>query len=83
MAQRFGCAGRIEIPCGTDHGFAVDDFSISLFNPSIDNATVANAGVYTVTVTSANGCTGTASTTVVVNPAATPTISGRNELLCR
>src|ERR1019366_1517573 len=37
-------------------------------NPSIANATPTNAGVYNVTVTDANGCTASATTTVVVNP---------------
>jgi hypothetical protein len=36
-------------------------------NPSRSNALLSHAGVYTVTVTDANGCTGTATTTVVVN----------------
>jgi hypothetical protein len=37
-------------------------------NPTIANATPAKAGVYTVTVTFAGGCTATASTTIVVRP---------------
>lgn len=36
-------------------------------NPTISNATTSKAGVYTVTITNANGCTGTATTKVVVN----------------
>ena len=42
----------------------------SIQNPSIKNATLTKAGVYTVTVTYSNGCTATATTTVVVNASA-------------
>ena len=48
-----------------------NSFSSSLQNPSINNATAAMAGTYSVTVTT-NGCTSTAGTTaVVVNTAPT------------
>ncbi|MBL0073290.1 MAG: choice-of-anchor L domain-containing protein [Bacteroidetes bacterium] len=40
------------------------------------NIQVANAGNYTVTVTTAFGCTGTNSTVMVVNPLPTPVITG-------
>ncbi|MDB5131240.1 MAG: hypothetical protein JWR02_989 [Mucilaginibacter sp.] len=43
-----------------------NSFTSTLQNPSIANATTANAGTYTVTV-SHNGCTATSSTVVVVN----------------
>jgi hypothetical protein len=43
------------------------NFTSSLQNPTRDNATLAMAGNYTLTVTDANGCTGNASTNVVVN----------------
>ncbi|MFN0293105.1 Ig-like domain-containing protein [Pedobacter helvus] len=42
-----------------------NSFSSSLQNPSINNATAAMAGTYSVTVTT-NGCTSTAGTTAVV-----------------
>ncbi|MDI1356182.1 MAG: hypothetical protein PSX36_14780 [bacterium] len=48
-------------------------FISSIQNPSISSAAPANSGVYNVTVTGVNSCTAPASTTVVVNP--TPTIS--------
>ena len=45
-----------------------DGFSSTAQNPSIANATTANAGDYDVVVTDANGCNSvTSSTTVVVN----------------
>ncbi|MBK9462974.1 MAG: hypothetical protein IPN94_27055 [Sphingobacteriales bacterium] len=45
----------------------------SLPNPTIANATPAKAGIYTVTVTFAGGCTATATTNVVLS--ATPVIT--------
>ncbi len=42
-------------------------FTSSVQSPSISNVTTAAGGTYTLTVTNANGCTGTASTAVVVN----------------
>jgi uncharacterized protein (DUF2141 family) len=48
----------------------------TLQNPVIVNATPAKAGTYTVTVTYSNGCTATATTTVVVSAAPTVSISG-------
>ncbi|MCX7744303.1 MAG: gliding motility-associated C-terminal domain-containing protein [Flavobacteriales bacterium] len=43
-------------------------FNANTQNPSISNVTLAENGIYTVTVTGANGCTNTATTTVVVSP---------------
>jgi gliding motility-associated-like protein len=43
-------------------------FISSLQNPSVsDNAVLAMAGIYTLTVTSAGGCTSTATTTIAIN----------------
>src|SRR5664280_2766089 len=43
-------------------------FTSSLQNPSVsDNAALAMAGIYTLTVTSAGGCISTATTTIAVN----------------
>jgi gliding motility-associated-like protein len=45
-----------------------DGFTSLLQNPSVSaNVTIAMAGVYTLAVTDGNGCTNTATTTVVVN----------------
>ncbi len=56
-------------------------FTSTLQNPTIANATLANAGVYTLVVSNANNCTAEASTTVVVN--ANPTIElGNNVTVC-
>jgi hypothetical protein len=53
-------------------------FVSGMQNPSIPNVTVANAGVYTLTVTNTSGCPGSATTTVVINasPATTATNNG-------
>lgn len=50
-------------------------------NPSISSAQIPNGGQYTVTVTN-NGCTNTASVTVVVNPAPIPSASN-NSPVCQ
>lgn len=51
-------------------------YSSALQNPSRSNATTTKAGVYTVTIIDAFGCIATASTTVVVSPLPTATITG-------
>ena len=45
------------------------NFNSSVQNPTINNTPIAAGGSYTVTVTDANGCTGTATTVVTINPA--------------
>ena len=45
-----------------------DSFSSNLQNPTRANFTIAQGGVYTVTVTSSGGCTSTATVNVTVNP---------------
>ena len=51
-------------------------FASTLQNPTIADATPNNAGTYTVTVTAADGCISTGSTTVTVNPNPSSTITG-------
>ena len=52
-------------------------FSSNLESPTVsNNATIAMAGIYTLTETSGAGCKNSASTTVVVNQLPTATISG-------
>ncbi|MEY4522523.1 MAG: hypothetical protein RIT10_1708 [Bacteroidota bacterium] len=55
-------------------------FTSSLQNPTITNITTANAGSYGVVVTG-TGCTDTAYTTVVINPAITPN-AGIDDTVC-
>ncbi|MEO5570880.1 MAG: choice-of-anchor L domain-containing protein [Bacteroidia bacterium] len=43
---------------------------------------ISNAGVFTVTVTNVNGCTGSVSKTTVVNPSPVPNITG-NTAICQ
>jgi gliding motility-associated-like protein len=52
---------------GTYSWAGPNNFTSTAQNPTIPNATTANAGVYTLTVTNP-GCVSTATTTVVVNP---------------
>jgi hypothetical protein len=53
-------------------------------NPTRANAQTTHSGVYTVTVTAANGCTATASTsTVTVNPTPTITASSSSPSYCQ
>lgn len=49
-------------------------------DPLIVDCTTTHGGLYTVVVTDANACTATASTTVVVNPGITATISAIDPL---
>lgn len=45
-----------------------NSFSSNVGNPSIANATVAATGTYSVTITTASGCTASTTTTATVNP---------------
>ncbi len=66
---------------GTYSWSGPNGYSSNQQNPVIPNAQVANGGQYTVTV-SLNGCTNTASTTVVVNPSPTASASS-NSPVCQ
>jgi PKD repeat protein len=58
----------VSLPPGLSYNWAgPNGFSSSLQNPVINNATINNAGTYTVTVTDNNGCTGSASITITVD----------------
>ena len=64
---------------GTYSWTGPNGFTSNLQNPSIPNATAANAGTYTVIV-DLGGCIGTASTNVVINPS--PTVSVSTATIC-
>ena len=64
---------------GTYSWTGPNGFTSTLQNPTIPNATAANAGTYTVIV-DLGGCIGTASTTVVINPS--PTVSVSSATIC-
>ncbi|MBK8625314.1 MAG: SBBP repeat-containing protein [Saprospiraceae bacterium] len=53
-------------------------FTNNVQNPTINNASSLNAGVYTVTVTDTNGCSASTSTNVVVNPKPTAILSSNS-----
>ena len=55
-------------------------FTSNAQNPLIAQASVGNAGVYSMLVTAANGCTASASTTVLVN--AIPTLALVSSTVC-
>ena len=55
-------------------------FNSTAANPSIPNGSAANNGVYTCTVTDANGCVGNASVNVSVLPVPTLNVTGAGSL---
>jgi len=65
---------------GTQSWTGPNGYSSSQQNPSRTNATTNMAGIYTVTVT-ANGCTATATTNVVIN-APTISVSASATIIC-
>lgn len=58
-------------------------FSSSAQNPTINNATSAMAGVYTVTVSNANNCSATATTNVSIYALPTASITVTNTTVCQ
>jgi hypothetical protein len=60
----------------------VNSFTSSLQNPIIPNATTLATGTYQVVATNANGCTATATTSVIVNSIpATPTTQANTSII--
>lgn len=78
VGQALNLTGGSTTPGATYSWAGPAAYSSNTQSPSIPNAQAVNAGVYTLTVT-ANGCTATATTTVVVTnvaPAAPAAING-------
>lgn len=60
----------------------VNPFTSNLQNPSILNATASSTGTYRVSITNSNGCTATATTSVIVNSIpATPTTQANTSII--
>jgi choice-of-anchor A domain-containing protein len=57
-------------------------FAPTVQNPTRTNVTTTHTGIYAVTVTGANGCTATASTTVSIQNTPTVSISTANNQVC-
>ena len=57
-----------------------DGFTSNLQNPTIANASVSNAGIYTVVITDSNGCSETRTTEVIVNSLITPIFNTPNPI---
>ena len=78
------CAGtmlNLSASGGTSYAWnGVNSFSSTLQNPSITSATTSATGTYQVTVSDANGCTATATTSVVVNALPTATASSNSPI---
>jgi len=79
------CSGvQLDLTAGGGNSYSWSgpgSFSSAAQNPSISNANPAHSGTYTVTVTDANGCTGSSTTSVTVNNALSLT-AGSNSPLC-
>ncbi|RFS13431.1 PA14 domain-containing protein, partial [Emticicia sp. C21] len=55
-------------------------FSSNSQNPTIANAAIGMSGIYTVSISTTQGCSATATASVTVNPAPTPAISGNTSI---
>ena len=68
---------------GTNYNWSgPNSFSTTTQNPTIPNATTTASGVYIVTVTPTNGCSGTVSTTVTINPPPILSVTPPNPATC-
>lgn len=78
------CSGNtIQLNVGTFNSYnwsGPNAFNSTIQNPSISNSSVNDSGVYTVTVSDANGCLNSATTSVIVN--ATPLASASGATVC-
>ncbi|PWK16940.1 parallel beta helix pectate lyase-like protein [Arcicella aurantiaca] len=59
-----------------------NSFTSSIQNPNILNVTSAAGGIYTLTVTNANNCTSSATTSITVNETPTATASSSTPTIC-
>lgn len=70
----------VPIAGGTYSWSGPNSFTNATQNPSITSATVSASGTYLVTITDANGCSGTGSVGVTINSLPTPSITGNNTI---
>jgi hypothetical protein len=68
---------------GTYSWSGPNSFSSTLQNPAISNVTAAAGGIYTVSVTGANGCSASATTSVTIKPAPAITVSADTDSICK
>lgn len=67
---------------GVSYSWTGPNFTSTEQNPILSNVSLASAGVYTVTVTNASGCTNTSQTTVNVLPALNITTNFDSQSIC-
>jgi len=72
---------QLNVGAFTTYTWTGASFSSNSQNPTIASATPSNSGVYTVSVTNANGCVNSSTTNVVVNPLPNPVV-GSNSPVC-
>jgi hypothetical protein len=71
------------LPAGTAYSWSgPNSFTASTQNPTINSATTAESGTYSVTVTISGGCTATSSTTVSVNNPAAASLTVTSDSIC-